>query len=148
MPPAECRSAATPRQSLRLTLNGKSMEGKEFAEYRKRLGKTQRQMAQLIGTSIKAVHSYEQGWRSVPAHVERQVLFLISRLPENRRRRANCWNLMKCPVERRRKCPAFEFKTGNMCWFINGTLCAGEAHRNWKEKMKMCRDCELLQRIL
>ena len=54
-PPAACRSAATPRQSLRLTLNGKSMEGKQFAEYRKRLGKTQRQMAQLIGTNLAYV---------------------------------------------------------------------------------------------
>ena len=124
------------------------MEGKEFANYRKKLGKTQRQMAQLIGTSIKAVHSYEQGWRSVPAHVERQVLFLLSRLPENRAKQTNCWTLIKCPPERRRECPAYEFKTGNLCWFINGTLCSGKAHKNWKEKMEMCRACKIMQKIL
>jgi hypothetical protein len=124
------------------------MDSKEFAKYRKKLGKTQRQMAQLIGTSIKAVHSYEQGWRSVPAHVERQVFFLLSRLPENRKQRANCWTILKCPTERRKKCPAYEFKSGNLCWFINGTLCSGEPHKNWKEKMVMCRDCEVMQRII
>jgi hypothetical protein len=124
------------------------MTSKEFADYRKKLGKTQRQMAQLIGTSIKAVHSYEQGWRSVPAHAERQVLFLLSRLPENRKLRKNCWTLTKCPAERRKNCPASEFKTGTMCWFINGTLCSGKPHKNWKSKMEMCRNCDVLKQIL
>lgn len=124
------------------------MDSEKFTHYRKKLGKTQKQMAQLIGTSIKAVHSYEQGWRSVPAHVERQVLFLISRLPENRTHRKNCWTLMKCPAERRKNCPANEFKSGTLCWFINGTLCSGEAHKNWKAKMEMCRTCEVMKQIL
>lgn len=124
------------------------MDSKKFAHYRKKLGKTQREMAQLIGTSIKAVHSYEQGWRSVPAHVERQVLFLVSRLPENRKHRKSCWTLLKCPMDRRKQCPAYEFKSGNMCWFINGTMCSGKPHKNWNEKMKMCRKCEVMKRIL
>jgi DNA-binding XRE family transcriptional regulator len=41
------------------------MENSEFKEFRAKLGKTQAQMAQLLGVSLKAVHSYEQGWRSV-----------------------------------------------------------------------------------
>ena len=56
------------------------MDSKEFSRFRKRLNKTQKQMAQLLGVSIKAVHSYEQGWRSVPAHAERQMFLLISRM--------------------------------------------------------------------
>ena len=52
------------------------MESTEFKELRAKLGKTQAQMAQLLGVSLKAVHSYEQGWRSVPAAVERQMYFL------------------------------------------------------------------------
>ena len=56
------------------------MDNKEFAAFRKALKKTQKQIAELLGTSIKAVHSYEQGWRKVPAHVERQLFFLVSRL--------------------------------------------------------------------
>jgi hypothetical protein len=124
------------------------MTDKEFAGYRKKLGKTQREMAQLIGTSIKAVHSYEQGWRSVPGHVERQVLFLLSRLPENRKLRQNCWRLTKCPTARRRNCPANEFKSGTLCWFVNGTLCSGIPRKNWNEKMALCRNCEVLKQIL
>ena len=53
---------------------------KEFKKYRARLDKTQKQMAELLGTSLKAIHSYEQGWRTVPTHVERQIFFLVSRL--------------------------------------------------------------------
>ena len=51
------------------------MDSKEFCYIRKKLNKTQKQMAQLLGTSVKAVHSYEQGWRKVPAYVERQIFF-------------------------------------------------------------------------
>ena len=36
------------------------MTSKEFKKFRKKLEKTQRQTAQLLGVSIKAVHSYEQ----------------------------------------------------------------------------------------
>jgi hypothetical protein len=55
------------------------MDKNEFKFLRSKLKKTQKQMAQLLGTSLKAIHSYEQGWRSVPVHVERQVFFLVSR---------------------------------------------------------------------
>jgi DNA-binding XRE family transcriptional regulator len=54
------------------------MDKSEFKFFRKKLNKTQKQMAELLGTSLKAIHSYEQGWRTVPVHVERQVYFLSS----------------------------------------------------------------------
>jgi DNA-binding XRE family transcriptional regulator len=46
--------------------NGKEsgVERKEFAGFRKMMKKTQREMEQLLGVSIKAIHSYEQGWRN------------------------------------------------------------------------------------
>ena len=56
------------------------MGSKEFLSFYKKLNKTQKQMAQLLGTSIKAVTSYEQGWRTVPAKIERQIFFLVSRM--------------------------------------------------------------------
>ena len=49
-----------------------------FAEIRAYLGKTQKQMAQLMGTSAKAIESFEQGWRNITPHIERQVYFLLS----------------------------------------------------------------------
>ena len=51
------------------------MNKKEFSQIRRNLGKTQKQMAQLLGTSLKAIQSFEQGWREIPLPVERQALF-------------------------------------------------------------------------
>lgn len=123
------------------------MTSKEFKKFRKKLEKTQRQMAQLLGVSIKAVHSYEQGWRSVPVHVERQVYFLLSRVTTTNHGKMLCWDIKSCPTEKKKQCPAWEFQAGDLCWFINGTICDGNAHRTWKEKMKFCRSCEVMKTI-
>ncbi len=124
------------------------MDKQEFKHFRKRLNKTQKQIAQLLGTSIKAIHSYEQGWRSVPVAVERQIYFLISRTKKAKTSTKNCWVIKKCPTDQKKKCPAWEYHAGKLCWFISGTICAGEDQRNWREKMKICRECEVLQAVL
>jgi transcriptional regulator with XRE-family HTH domain len=124
------------------------MESNEFVEARKKLGKTQKEMANLLGTSVKAVRSYEQGWRAVSTHVERQVFFLLSRLNTSKSAQKPCWVIKKCPPPRRNKCPAWEFQAGKLCWFINGTICDGEAQANWRAKMKICRKCVVLSKLL
>ncbi|MEE8433128.1 MAG: helix-turn-helix transcriptional regulator [Candidatus Desulfatibia sp.] len=124
------------------------MDREEFKHYRKMLGKTQLQMSQLLGTSIKAVHSYEQGWRTIPTHAERQMFFLISRLKENKKDLKPCWVIKKCLPETKSRCPAWEFKSGTLCWFINGTICEGIVHNNWKEKMVKCRSCDVFKAML
>jgi hypothetical protein len=35
-----------------------------------------------------------------------------------------------------------------LCWFINGTICQGEEQKSWRNKMKMCRQCEVFQSML
>ncbi len=124
------------------------MHKKEFADIRKKINKTQKQMAELLGTSVKAIHSYEQGWRSVPPHVERQLFFLISRMKSSDYIHKPCWIIKGCPPNRKKKCPAWEFKAGKLCWFINGTICEGRVQRNWQEKMKICRSCEVLTSLM
>jgi DNA-binding XRE family transcriptional regulator len=101
------------------------MDNEEFTYFRKRLDKTQKEIASLLGTSLKAVHSYEQGWRNVPPHVERQILFLFSRSRGNTNKVNLCWKVRNCPPDRKQKCPAWEFRAGKLCWFINGTICEG-----------------------
>jgi putative transcriptional regulator len=123
------------------------MTSKEFKKFRKKLEKTQRQTAQLLGVSIKAVHSYEQGWRSVPAHVERQIFFLVSRLNKNIHDKMPCWDRKACPTEKKEMCPAWEFQAGDLCWFISGTICDGNIHKTWKDKMKLCRSCDVMKSI-
>ena len=46
--------------------------------------------------------------------------------------------------ERKMSCPAYEFKAGKFCWFINGTICGGTVHDNWSDKICICRECEVL----
>jgi len=121
---------------------------KEFVAIRKRLNKTQKQMAQLLGTSVKAIHSYEQGWRSIPVHAERQIYFLLSRINGIPDDQEPCWVKKKCPLELKSQCPAWEFQVGDLCWFINGTICEGAAHKDWREKIKICKSCEVFSTFL
>ena len=120
------------------------MESKTFKNIRTRLNKTQKDIAQLLGVSIKAIHSYEQGWRKIPHHVERQLLFLLSRTILNvDTPLEKCWDIQKCPDKKLKKCPAWEFNSGDLCWFINGTNCSGKAHDSWDDKMEECRVCKV-----
>ena len=124
------------------------MDSKEFFRARKILNKTQKQLAELLGASIKAIHSYEQGWRSVPVHVERQMFFLLTRNRGKSKGPKLCWVIKKCPIERKKQCPAWEFQAGRLCWFINGTICEGVAQKDWQSKMAICRTCEVLKALL
>ena len=124
------------------------MEKINFKQVRAKLNKTQKELAQLLGISIKAVHSYEQGWRNIPHHVERQMLFLLSRkLPSSDKNLDKCWNILKCQGEKLKTCPAWEFKAGNLCWFINGTRCSDKIHNSWNEKIEDCKTCKVFKNI-
>jgi len=124
------------------------MDNKEFLCARRKMGKTQKQMAELLGISIKAVQSYEQGWRSIPVHAERQTLFLVSRLSSVKPSCKPCWAVKKCPKERKEQCPAWEFKVGRLCWLVNGTICEGQVQKSWQKKMIICRSCKVITSML
>jgi len=115
----------------------------EFCIARERFGKTQTQMAQLLGCSLKAIQSFEQGLRKVTVNVERHLLFLLMTIKSRSRKKEPCWKIKNCPLEVKRNCPAWEFQIGNLCWFINGTICHGEIQKNWDEKMTICRKCDV-----
>jgi len=124
------------------------MGKKEFSEIRHRLEKTQKQMAQLLGTSLKAIQSFEQGWRNIPVHIERQLLFLLTLRRSPHKKARPCWVIRECPKETRQNCPAWEFQVVHLCWFINGTICQGQVQKSWRQKMKICRHCEVFQTLL
>jgi hypothetical protein len=63
-------------------------------------------IAQHLSVSLKAVHSYEQDWPNIPAHLEQQVLFLLSRMYENFKDRKPCRVIKKCTTETKKQCPA------------------------------------------
>ena len=123
------------------------MDREIFSTLRAKLGKTQKALAELLGVSLKAVQSYEQGWRAIPMHVERQLYFPA----DNRRsaapaKRHYSWMVQNC--DKKKASPAWEFQAGHLCWFLSGTRCECTADKNWKEKMDICRNCEVLTSLL
>ena len=124
------------------------MDKKQFSQIRYCLGKTQNQLAQLLGCSPKAVQSFEQGWRKISVHTERQVLFFLALKSYPHKKNRPCWVIRNCPKEIKQYCPAWEFQAGHLCWFINGTICQGEVQETWQKKMKICHRCEVFQSML
>jgi len=125
-----------------------SVKKDEFSKIRRYLEKTQLQMAQLLGGSLKAIQSFEQGWRNIPVHIERQVLFLLALKNLPHKNNSSCWVIRRCPMETKQNCPAWEFQVGNLCWFINGTICQGHVQESWQKKMKICRQCKVFRTML
>jgi len=123
------------------------MDNKKFIDVRKKLEKTQKGLASLLGISLKAVCSYEQGWRTIPSHVERQLIFLLAKKIQANQEMINCWEIRNCPEEKRRQCPAWEFNSGDFCWFICGTICDNTTYGTWEKKMEICKKCEMLQNL-
>jgi len=123
------------------------MNPENFKCLRNRLGKTQKEMAQLLGISIKAIHSYEQGWRKIPHHVERQTLFLLYKTLNSDLDARNCWDINQCSGTRLETCPAWEFNSGDLCWFISGTLCDCSPHATWEGKIAVCFRCKAFDRM-
>ena len=119
------------------------MEKNEFTTIRKKLAKTQKELSELLGTSLKAVSSYEQGWRNIPVHVERQLLFLLAQ--KNNTGKYVCWDIRQCSEEVKQSCPAWEFNAGHLCWFISGTVCNNDVKKNWAEKITVCRKCPVFK---
>lgn len=124
------------------------MESKEFSKIRRYLKKNQNELAQLLSVSPKAIQSFEQGWRNIPASAERQLLLLLSLKRSSNRNTDPCWQICNCPAEWRENCTVWEFQTGHFCWFINGTFCQGKVQENWGKKMKICRQCDILRLMM
>lgn len=123
------------------------MRKKEFHFIRKKLQKTQKEMGQLLGISTRAVQSFEQGWRTVPAAVERQAFFLYGLKIQATREIKDCWDYQMCSPKKRKRCPAWELQAGHLCWFITGTLCQGNPLESWEQKMKICRGCQVFREM-
>jgi len=119
----------------------------EFSSIRHSLRKSQAQLARLLSISPRAVQSFEQRWRKVPASIERQMLFLFFMKRSPRNKIKLCWEQRECDLKTRKKCPAWEFRAGQICWFINGTVCKGKVQENWNKKMQFCRQCELFRSL-
>lgn len=122
------------------------MDKQEFSTTRKTLGKTQKQLAGLLGMSLKTIHSYEQGWRTIPTHIERQLYFLLINQRKRNKQLTPCWEKKQC--SNKEQCPAWEFQSGHLCWFLCGTLCDCTQDASNKDKLNICRSCDIFTTLL
>ncbi|MBU1565247.1 MAG: helix-turn-helix domain-containing protein [Proteobacteria bacterium] len=122
------------------------MEIDDFYKARKKLGKTQKELAELLGLAMKTVQCYEQGSRKIPAYIEREVWYLLSNQRGIPITTEMCWDVVECGVKE--QCPAWEFQTGHMCWFICGTMCECTKGCTLEEKSGKCRSCMIIQDLL
>jgi len=120
------------------------MESKEFSTIRRYLGKTQNQLAPLLCVSPKAIQSFEQAWRRIPARIEQQMLFLLSLKKLSFDTVISpCWEITNCPNDWRENCIVWELQASRFCWFLNGTACQGRVQESYKKKLEICRECEV-----
>jgi len=116
---------------------------------RKEFGLSQKEMADLLGVSLKAIQSYEQGWRHVPPHIEQMLLLhTILRKRSDLRKLPPCWETVGCPATVREACPARHLAHPGFCWLVTGTLCRGERMGTWRAKSSRCLKCKVLRTLL
>ena len=115
---------------------------------RKSLGLTQKEMAEFMGVSKKAIQSYEQRWRATPINVERLALLYLGcfKLAE-KSEKIECWNVTNCPEKRREACIVWQVKRGDLCWLFSGTMCGGKKPTEWRSKFEYCIQCDVLRAV-
>ena len=72
-------------------------KAKDLKRVRKALGKSQSELAALLGISTRAVQSYEQGWRRLPPYVQRLTgLLLFLKRRKDGPNLSPCWEILEC----------------------------------------------------
>ena len=119
-----------------------------LSSVRKALGVSQSRAAKLLGVSTKAIQSYEQGSRSVPAYIQRiAALLLYTRWRKIHGTAAPCWKTTRCPAQVRNQCPAFLQQAGDLCWLVTGTFCH-TANTSSPAKLAGCEKCAVMKKWL
>lgn len=117
-------------------------------QVRKALDKSQSELAELLGIGVRAVQSYEQGWRQCPSYIQRLAMMLLVCSEATTRSAKPCWQLTGCPSDRRRTCPGKQFGGGKLCWMISGACCGGKKLKARNAKAHDCSKCPVLAQWL
>ncbi len=114
---------------------------------RRELGRTQIELSEALGISIKAVQSYEQGWRDVPVRVLIQLLVLLALYRRQKLDDVPCWEIRRCSPDQRESCPSFTVGGGQFCWFI-GTKDCRPPDSEAPDAILPCMSCPVVKRLL
>jgi DNA-binding XRE family transcriptional regulator len=116
------------------------------AAVRKSLAMTQAEFAGVLGVSVRAVQSYEQGWRVIPTAT---ILHMFALLASIRRRdlgEVPCWVLKGCSDSARADCRSHCLNGGLFCWLVAGNV-FGKGSEEPCGPLK-CIDCAVIRRLL
>lgn len=123
-----------------------SVESEAVKRIRGKVGMTQAQVANALGVSLRAIQSYEQGWREVPTHIMIQLLVLAAAHHPAKAKREACWEITGCSLERQVKCPC-RHTDGSLCWLVSGRKCAENVDSTAND-IKKCLDCPVVNQFL
>ncbi|MBI5140654.1 MAG: response regulator [Nitrospirae bacterium] len=59
----------------------------------------------------------------------------------------NCWEYKNCSRGCDGGCPAYDKKSGNICWLVAGTMCGGKVQGTYAQKLSSCTECEFYQYV-
>lgn len=122
------------------------MDKKEFSNLRKSIKRTQKELSELLGVSLKTIESYEQGLRNIPSNIERIFYYLFFKLNKNKiKEQKMCWEKTSCPVDVREKCIAWSTGEGYYCWFITGKTCHYQKKISEKDPIPDCFQCPVFK---
>lgn len=111
------------------------------------MGRTQVEVASALGVSVKAIQSYEQGWRNVPVRVMIQLLVLLALYRKHTMDDVPCWEIRKCSPAQRESCTSFTVGRGQFCWFVGSKDCRPKGVEN-SGPVLHCMECPVVQRLL
>ena len=125
------------------------MEPGDIRAIREKLGLSQAELATLVGFSIRAIQSCEQGWRQPSPALEKMVLLMYMAETQGAGFGSErCWEVQPCPLVTREACIAYRTRQGHLCWFLTGTLCRGQRMADWRQKRARCTACAFFQRLM
>jgi DNA-binding XRE family transcriptional regulator len=122
----------------------------DLKSLRRKIGKSQREMSRLLGISLRAVQSYEQGWRTMPPWVQKLAMLMVFLYGQNERPKTArpCWEVLDCARDLRADCDAFQRRVADFCWLVTGHSCHGRELGSWEAKLAECRDCPVMAQWL
>lgn len=101
---------------------------------------TQADIARTLRVSVRAVQSYEQGWRNLPDPLAMQLLTLLAVYKNHPENGQACWQQTNCSAEARHACPGFRLTNGRFCWLVAGDVCGRRASQPDGTTLP-CLDC-------
>jgi DNA-binding XRE family transcriptional regulator len=116
---------------------------------REALRKSQHDLADLLGVSLRAVQSYEQGWRRTPLDVQKLAILMLYL----QRRNGDplpppCWAIRGCDTASRAACSAREFGGGHFCWLFSSATQRCRTRAGQDGSLSACAECPVMSEWL